>query len=121
MFCLACNKKYSGASQNCKTRPRALFTHTHFVQCWPQGTEACQIVGGKERHTEALHRMCRSHQGKQISPHYLGRGNKHPAGCKVSSRALADVMCAAVGPHGCTPGGPRALVPLSTPTGIWNR
>lgn len=74
VFCLACNflQKYSHTSQSCKTRPRVLFSHAHFVQCWPQGTEACQI-GEARRDTQILHRMCRSHQGKHNSPHYLWR------------------------------------------------
>lgn len=109
MFCLACSfqQKYSHASQGCKTWPRVLFRHS-FYAVLATGTEACQTVGGKERHTEILHRMCRNHQGKHNAPHYLGRGNKHPAGCKVSSRALAmcsvllwDLTAARQWPQGC--------------------
>lgn len=35
----------------------------------------------------------------------------------MSSRALADVLCAAVGPHTYSPGGPGALMPSSAPVG----
>lgn len=101
VFCLACSflQKYSHTCQSCKPRPRVLFSHAHFVKCWPQGTEACQIGGGKERHTDITQDVQKSPGKTQFSSLPV-KSNKHPAGCKVSSRALADVLCAAVGPPG---------------------
>lgn len=68
----------SHMSQSCKTRTRLLATHAHFVQCWPQGTEACQLVESKERHKKTLHRISRK-QGKQNSSHCLGGGKTQKA------------------------------------------